>query len=205
MNSKRIWEIINDILLPFKLMVPQPIIASIPGLTTNEMIRNEMVRKHVENRLLDIGCGNNRLVQNYRSNGGLGLGIDVYPWKGVDEVVNDTSRLDFEDGSFDTITFVACLNHIPNRENVLVEANRLLSRNGKVIITNLSPGLSFLWHKIAFWDKDQHERGMAEGEVWGFSKQEVVEMLKKFGFELTHYNRFSLGLNELYVAVKENR
>lgn len=205
MIKKEILEIINCILLPVKLIVPQPIIARIPGLTTNEMIRNNEVSQFIENRLLDIGCGTNQLVKKYRLDGGVGLGIDVYPWKGVDKVVKDTSKLSFEDGSFDTITFVACINHIPNRKDVLTEAHRLLSKNGKIVITNLPPGISYIWHKIAFWDKDQLERGMAEGEVWGLTKKQIITIFKFSGFKLIHYKRFSLGLNELYVAVKDKQ
>lgn len=72
---------------------------------------------------------------------------------------------------------MASLNHIPNREAVLREAHRLLSRGGRLVVTNLTPRLSRIWHFGAFWDKDQHERGMEEGEVWGFTHEELVELL----------------------------
>jgi SAM-dependent methyltransferase len=189
----------NQALLPLKLLVPQPALRFAPFLKTNEDIRIAVVLNAVRGRLLDIGCGPNRLVASYRARGGDGTGVDVYPWPNVDMIVDDTSRLPFEDATFDTVSFVACLNHIPNRAQVLREAHRLLKPDGQVLLTNLTPRLSRIWHAWAFWDDDQHERGMAEGEVWGFTHQELVALLSEAGFELLSRHRFSWGLNTLYV------
>ena len=117
---------LNQALLPLKLLIPQPVISRVPLLTTNHQIRTGMVRATVSGRLLDIGCGENQLVREIRAAGGSGIGVDVYPWPNVDQVVENTAVLPFPDRSFDTITFVACINHIPNRAEVLLEARRLL-------------------------------------------------------------------------------
>jgi SAM-dependent methyltransferase len=190
---------LNQILLALKLVIPQPVIRRIPFLTTNPDIRTGVVLDAVRGRLLDIGCGTNRLVTEYRARGGDGTGVDVYPWKGVDLLVADTSKLPFEDAAFDTISFVACINHIPNRADVLREAHRLLKSSGQVLLTNLTPRLSRVWHAWAFWDEDQHERGMAEGEVWGFTHAELIRLLSNAGFELVARHSFSWGLNRLYI------
>ncbi len=192
---------LNQIALPLKLVIPQPVIARVPFLTTNLDVRMGVVAGLLRGRVLDIGCGENRLVKAYRAGGGDGVGVDVYPWNGVDRLVEDTARLDDADASFDTITFVSCLNHIPNRREVLVEARRLLRLDGQVVLTNLTPGISRVWHKWAFWDEDQHERGMKEGEVWGFTHAELVAMLGECGFELKRSHGFSWGLNRAYVFV----
>jgi len=115
---------------------------------------------HVRGYCLDIGCGNNRLINIYRASGGKGIGIDVYPWEGVDMVLQDTRKLPFKADTFDTVTFVASLNHIPYREEVLKEVKRVLKRESLSLITTLSPLISFIWHKYTFWDRDQHKRGM---------------------------------------------
>jgi len=142
--QKSISAFVNEVLLPFKLLIPQPIIALIPGLTTNKEIRINAVLEHITAgmKLLDIGCGDNALVKEHRSKGGEGLGVDVYSWDGVDEVVADSSRLSFESGSFDCVTIVAALNHIPNRENTLMEVHRVLKKNGQLVITLLNPTVS---------------------------------------------------------------
>jgi SAM-dependent methyltransferase len=184
------------------LAVPQPFIKRIPFLTTNQEIRLGLVLCQVEGKLLDIGCAENKLVARYREKGGQGLGVDVHPWPGADQVVADTSKLSFADQSFDTITLVACLNHIPNREDVLKEAARLLSDQGRLILTNLTPFISRVWHAFAFWDADQNDRGMKPGEVWGFTNSELKSLLKNSGFKIELKKPFSWGLNQLYVCKK---
>lgn len=201
----RIKKLINEVALPIKLIIPQPIIARIPGLTTNEDVRLEKVLRHIpsKGRCLDIGCGTNRLVRTHREQGGNGVGVDVHDWGNVDLIVEDSSNLPFEDKSFDCITFVASLNHIPNRLDVLKEAHRLLRDHGVIIITTLNPILSEIWHRWAFWDKDQHERGMKVGEVYGFTDSEVEELLRAACFSVIEKHRFSWGLNRLYVVKRK--
>ena len=75
-------------------------------------------------------------------------------------------------GSFDTVTIIAALNHIPNRAAVINECRRVLRPGGRVVITMLTPRTSRVWHWLrAPWDADQRERGMQPGEVFGFTTQ----------------------------------
>ena len=194
-------RMLDEALLPLKLIVPQPIIARLPYLRTNYEIRTAIALEYTKERLLDIGCGENLLASHYRDLGGDAVGVDVYPWNGVDIVVEDSSSLPFEDSSFGTVTLIACLNHIPNREQVLREAHRLLAPGGRVLLTNLTPAISRLWHSYAFWDKDQHERGMKDGEVWGFTERELIDMLSRNDLCVIQKKRFSWRLNTLYVCI----
>lgn len=116
--------------------------------------------------------------------------------------MEDTANLPFEDGQFDVVTFVACLNHIPNRAQVLVEAARVLKPGGRIVFTYLSPFVSLVWHKFAFWDDDQHERGMIEGEVYGFNDEEIDALVRGANLRVAHKESFSLGLNKLVVLTK---
>ena len=131
--SNGLGFLLNFILFPLKMIIPQPIIAKIPGLTSNLTIRTRLVLNEAKGKLLDIGCGNNLLVKQYREKGGEGTGVDVYPWEGVDKVVEDSSNLSLEDNSFDSVSFVACINHIPYREKSLLEAKRVLKKDGRLI------------------------------------------------------------------------
>lgn len=192
----------NNILFPLKLIIPQPIVKKIPGLLTNEDIRIRFVLIYINGKLLDIGCGNNRLVKSYLQMGGEGTGVDVYNWDDSVLLVKDTSDLPFEAKTFDTITFVASINHIPNRLEVLKEAHRLLAGDGRIILTNLSPFISKIWHKWAFWDKDQHERGIEEGEIWGFKERDLAKLLNQAGFKVIKKQKFSWRINQVYFCGK---
>ena len=121
------------------------------------------------------------LVRHYAN----GVGIDMYPWPGADVVVPDTATLQWESGSFDTITIIAALNHIPNRAAVLNECRRLLRPGGRVVITMLTPRTSRIWHWLrAPWDSDQRDRGMQPGEVYGFTSSSFSTYSERAGFTL---------------------
>lgn len=188
----------NTLILPLKLFVPQPIIARIPGLTTNADLRIGMTLDTVRGKLLDIGCGPNRLVREYRAKGGEGIGVDVYPWPGVGLLVKDTADLPFDDNSFDTVTFVGCINHIPNRDLVLKEVARVVRPDGQLLVTFMLPVVSWIWHIWAFWDKDTHERGIGEGEVWGFFPHEMTTLLEGAGWRVIERGSMSWGLNNIW-------
>jgi SAM-dependent methyltransferase len=163
-------------------------------------LRIRAVLPQITGRLLDIGCGTNDLVKTYP---GSGVGVDVYDWGGVDLVVEDTAHLPYKPQEFDTVTIIAALNHIPNREQVLKEAYRVLSANGKIILTMIPPFISAIWHTFRKpWDVDQKDRGMKQGEVYGLSHEQIHSLLRQAGFYVTYETRFMLGINLLVVASK---
>ena len=166
-----------------------------------ERRRVTAVLPHVHGRLLDVGCGANQLVRRYAN----GVGIDVHPWKNVDMLVADSSSLEFTSETYDTVTFVACLNHIINRKPVIEECRRVLRRDGRVVVTMLTPRISRLWHLVRRpWDPDQRERGMQPGEVYGFTPTQMIALFCEHGFRLESMHRFMLGLNCLYVFSRED-
>jgi ubiquinone/menaquinone biosynthesis C-methylase UbiE len=162
--------------------------------------RTRVVVPHIRGRLLDIGCGLNELVRAYT---GDGTGVDVFQWGDVDLVVDDTSHLPFGAAEFDTVAIVAALNHIPNREEALAEAYRVLKPGGRIIVTMISAPVGRVWHFARKpWDADQTERGMRPGELPGLSRGEVHRLLTRAGFRISTERRFMLGLNLLTIAAK---
>lgn len=162
-------------------------------------IRADAVFPYLKGKLLDIGCGNNYLVKQY----GNGIGVDVYDWGNVDVLITDPSKLEFNDQEFDTITFLASFNHIPNRKDVLKECHRLLSREGRLIITMIPPLIGLVWHKARRpWDLDQKLRGMKQGEAYGLSNRYIRELVASGGFTLVIHKRFMLGINSMLIFKK---
>lgn len=109
------------------------------------------------------------------------------------------ARLPFKNSSFDTITFIACLNHIPNRLEVLNEARRLLKPDGKIIITMINPILGNIGHAIWWYSEDKQRGGMKAGELGGMWTKDIVILLSKASFRLVTHYKFQLGLNHVYV------
>jgi len=201
------WQKIKDRLCFPLLIVSSSGVARSLSLTPIDEERIAMARSYCRGLLLDIGCGANELIRDYRSTEGKAIGVDVYPWMGAD-VVCDTTRLPFPDMHFDTVTMLACLNHIarPKRDQVLQEAKRVLKDEGQLVITMINPVVGLFAHTIRRrFDPDQLERGMGEEEENGLWKKEVERLLDGNGFHIIQTVPFVFGLNRLYIAQKPPR
>jgi SAM-dependent methyltransferase len=159
--------------------------------------RHRVVRPFIRGRFLDLACGYNNLTRAH----GSGLGADIFPWEGIDIRIGDAAQLPFRDGSFDTVSVIAALNHIPNREAALLAIKRILRPNGHFLATMIGPLTGRVAHR--FFHQDEARRGgMRQGEVEGLSRATMRTLLSKAGFELVREVPFQLGLNRLYVARK---
>ena len=190
-------HIIDFLVAPLRMIVLPDAWSRCLGLTSLEEERLRAVLPEIRGRLLDIGAGTNRLAQLY----GDGIGVDVLDWGGGALVVDDTRRLPFDDGSFDTASFVACLNHIPYREEALLEAHRLLRTGGRVIVTMIGSIIGEVGHKLWWYSEDKH-REVADGELMGMVRKHVEKCLRDAGFRDIVHRRFVYGLNHLFVAIK---
>ena len=196
MMKKTILQIIWDFVgIPFRLVLFDQNWLPRFGWTTLEEERLAAVLPHIHGRLLDVGAGTNTLVRTY----GDGVGVDVFEWEGGAQVVEDTSNLPFPDDSFDSITFVACLNHIPYRDAALREARRLVRPGGRLVITMISPLLGDVGHAIWWYSEDKHRGGMLPGELGGMSTRDILRLCEQAGFRLRLHRRFVYGMNNLYV------
>jgi len=160
--------------------------------------RRRKVLPLIRGRLLDIGCGFNNLVRTYT---GPGIGVDVHPWPGIDAQIGDAAHLPFPSSTFDTVTIVAALNHIPNRAAALKDVHRVLRPDGDLILTMIGPLTGVIAHVL--FKQDEKERGgMRPGEEEGLRHGDLLRLLSACGFELRLVRPFQLGLNRVYVARK---
>lgn len=170
------------------------------GLTPVDDERVIMAMKYSKGRALDIGCGANNFIKSY----GNGLGVDVFPWQGCDQVIKDAAKLPFTKGEFQTVTYLACLNHIPNREASVKAAYKLLDEDGRVLVTMITPR----WGKFIHWirfrnDPDHKDRHIDhDHELLGMSPKQVKAILRAAGFKNIRRKRFVFGLNNLFIGEK---
>jgi SAM-dependent methyltransferase len=193
---QEIWDFIG---IPFRFVFFDQEWLPRFGWTTLEEERINAVVPYIAGALLDIGAGSNSLVKRV----GHGVGVDVVDWGGDALVVKNSADLPFDRGSFDTIAFVACLNHIPNRGDVLKEAHRLLRPEGRILITMINPFLGKIGHAIWWYSEDKKRGGMVEGEVGGMWTEEIVTLCSNAGFKMIEHRRFEFGMNHLYIFKPE--
>lgn len=168
------------------------------GLTPIDDERVIMALKHAKGRVLDIGCGANNFVHSY----GNGVGVDVADWKGCDVVIKDAAKLPFKKAEFDTVSYLACLNHIPNRNESLKDAARVLKKDGRIIITMITPRMGSFIHWWRFRnDPDHQERHIDHAhELMGMSPAHIKQILAEAGFNKVKRKRFVYGMNNVYIA-----
>lgn len=159
--------------------------------------RQRLILPFIRGRLLDLACGYNNLTRAH----GSGVGVDIFPWEGIDIQIADASRLPFLDGSFDTVSIVAALNHIPNREVALLAVRRVLRPGGLLLITMIGPRTGRFAHTL-FHQDEVRRGGMRPGERHGIGRHAMRALLQSAGFGIHREVPFQLGLNRLYVARK---
>jgi len=174
------------------------------GLSTLASERFDYVSRQVTGVCLDVGCGpGNRFVTEYL--GGNGVGVDVHPYEGVarEHVLEDVGAFPFADEAFDHVTFIACLNHVPqgDRDRELAEAYRVLRPGGSIIVTMGHPLAEILVHRlVAIYDRlfgthFDHDgaRGMHHKESLYLHDREILERLVRAGFA---------GMRKLYFTTQ---
>lgn len=142
----------------------------------------------IHGKVVDLACGDNRLVLEYRRRGGEGWGVDIND-HGADIVTQEFHNLSrFESESIDTVTIIASINYFPEPDPVLREVRRLLKRDGRVLVTMSNAAILKVWH--LFREPWAHKSGL--------TKQEMISLFKKAGFRLRRRKMFMFGLNFVY-------
>jgi ubiquinone/menaquinone biosynthesis C-methylase UbiE len=157
-----------------------------------------MALRYSRGRTLDVGCGANQFIRSY----GDGIGVDIVAWRGCDQVIEDAAHLPFDDGSFETVSFLACLNHIPNREEAMREAVRVLAPDGQVLVTMIPPRLGVFIHWLRERnDPDHRQRHIDhQHELMGMSSSEVRTILHSAGLRRVRRKPFCLATNSLFIG-----
>lgn len=185
------------------------------GLSSLASDRFYHVSEEVAGYCLDVGCGKyNRFVTEFL--GGHGKGIDVYPYEGLTEehLVADITCFPFARESFETVSFISNINHVPRhlRDIELAEAYRCLKPNGNILVTMGNPVAEILTHKVVWlydklfgthFDMD-NERGMHREEEYYLLDREIKTRLMRAGFTNLRKRYFYTEwcLNHMFIGWK---
>lgn len=201
-RPKTLTQDVVDLLgAPLRMLLLPDEVAERVGLTSFRSERFAAVLPELRGRVLDVCAGDNALIRlHQQSNTDSGsVGVDVFDWGGDAQLVRNVQELPFPDASFDTVCFVACLNHLPERSAALGEAFRVLVPGGRVVLTMIGRLLGAVGHRLWWYSEDKH-RAVVEGETGGLDHREIVQLLAAAGFVSIERRRFLYKLNNLYVA-----
>jgi len=174
-------------------------------------LRYRTVRKYLTSceTLVDLGCG--ATFRFLKRHGGIakqcwGLDVTVAD-KQIGHIRlrhhNITKRLPFKDNSVDLMTCLAVMEHIEDPIPILGECYRVLSPDGRLIVTTPSQA-GMMVHEalrrmrlVQDVEKDEHKD-------FAMSAEKLANWATKAGFQVQEAKTFEIGLNILMVAQKQN-
>jgi len=150
-------------------------------------------------KILDIGTAGGSFLQVAKKNGWKVYGIEPNKWLcnwskkhyGLDVKPGTLSDYKFEDAYFDVVTLWDVLEHVSDPKNLLKEINRILKKDGLLVINY--PDIEsliakFMGRKWVFF---------LSVHLFYFTPKTIKKMLKLTGFETLlikkHYQKLALG------------
>ena len=173
--------------------------------------------------VLDIPCGDGRASYEFKKKGANVIALDLFPnVMKVDEVsaqyADLTELLPVESESVDYIICQEGIEHIPNQLNVLEEFNRVLKKDGILLIT--TPNYSHvrarlshflletdLWKRMppteidGVWFADNNIEKMYFGHLFLLGVQHLQSLITFTGFKVNRRIRTDIGKTSLITGL----
>jgi len=136
--------------------------------------------------------------------------------KKIELVLGDSENLAYSDNTFDAVTVAFGVRNFQNLEKGLKEMNRVLKKDGQVMILEFSKPRYFPFKQIfngyfkyvlpvigRFTSKDPKAYKYLYESVQAFPDgQKFVEILKKTGYNSIQCTPLSLGICSVYIGKK---
>lgn len=170
-------------------------------------IRKALPHIAIGGHVIDVGAHQGELFKILGTKLGKGFGIEPLL---TGEVRSSSYRIYAgrfptirpEEGGWDAIVMLAVLEHIPRGEQAELPqvCHDLLKPGGRLIITVPSKEVDRI---LALLKTAKMIDGMSLGEHFDFEPKEVPRIFAPPHFRLVCYERFQIGLNNLFVFEKQ--
>ena len=162
-----------------------------------------------------------RLVGADISEGMMAIGKQKVEHEGLQKIITfrkeDCLQLSFEDGSFDAVTAAFGIRNFKDLDTCLRELHRVLRPGGHLSIVELSapmrPPMSWLFKVYSHTLLPLYARLVSkDGSAYRYlintieafpQGEEMMEILRKAGFEEVQFCRLTLGVCTMYLASKK--
>lgn len=159
----------------------------------------EELEKSDFNDLLDVGCGTGPMIEllsrKYPDRHYVGLDltpkmIEVANAKNLPNtkfIVGDSENLPFEDESFDAVICANSFHHYPNPQKFFDGVNRVLRRNGKLVLRDFTTNSALMWFINNIEFRILHLLGYSDVGIYSLDK--IREMCTSAGLEVVKLER----------------
>jgi hypothetical protein len=171
-------------------------------------VRIKKAQKYIRKNdiVLDIGSADGVMFEKWKGFIKAGFGIDP--------ILSAEVKTDFyslipgffpydcpSDQSYDVITMLAVLEHIPTNQQITLEEHcfNRLNKNGRVIITVPSPRVDIILNLLK---KLRLIDGMSLDEHFGFRPEHTTQLFTEKHFKIIDKKKFQFSLNNLFVFEK---
>jgi ubiquinone/menaquinone biosynthesis C-methylase UbiE len=167
--------------------------------------RSGVARRQVRpgDTVLDFGCGHQamflRSVQEWIKHG-VGIDYDADAGQPAPNIelrrFHFKDRLDFPDATFNVVSILAVLEHIPlGQVDVLFrEFSRVLAPGGRILITTPTPAAKPVLDFLAFKLHVISEPEIADHQHY-YSESDLEALAGRHGLKVTTYRKFLFGFN----------
>ena len=177
--------------------------------------RSGIVRRHVRPgaTVLDFGCGHQAMILRAIQadiKSGLGLDYDATPGRIAPNLeirqFKFKDRFEFPDASFDLVTILAVLEHIPpdQVDALFREFKRILTDGGQVLITTPTPAAKPVLEFLAFKLRLISQPEIADHKHY-YSEADLRALAARHGLEFSAYHKFLFGYNCFAALTKVAR
>ncbi len=158
-------------------------------------------------QVLDVGCGNGYVLEQYAKSGAIVTGIDLTPaavslsrerfrLRGLQGTFHEANaeELPFADNSFDCVCSMGVLHHTPHTERAVREVHRVLKRGGRLIMmfyhrNSFHYRIRFTWRRLrtgkSYQEQVNEVDGIGNPKGYVYSKRELACLLNMFtGLEM---------------------
>jgi len=136
-------------------------------------------------KILDLGSGDGSFVNVCKENNIDAFALDAYSQK----INFENDKLPYDDEYFDFVTLTSLIEHIVNPKILLQEINRVLKKNGFVIVT--TPNFKYSY-KI-FYDDPTHVRP--------YTKISIERLLDFYDFEIVKTVPFMVNKSTIFWKI----
>ncbi len=151
------------------------------------------------NSLIDLGCGVGDFLTLAKKQFITVIGVDLNESavklcqrKNLFVKKQDAAHTKFKNHTFDIVRAQNILEHLSQPEKLLIEAKRILKRDGYLVI-HAPTHFSTLYPITNFWDDYTHIRP--------FTKRGIYRLLTDFNFQIIYFKGYTVGRNPLETVL----